>query len=187
MIFVSACNGEANSEDSSSGGGEYTLKLGSALAEDDPIYQGLVDFSESVKEKTDGDVNIEIFGNGSLGNDNDIIEQAKSGTNVAVLVDAGRLADMVPEIGVLSAPYIVDNFDEANKVVQSDLFSGWSEQLAAEQNLQVLSFNWYQGERHLLTNKEITAPEDLKGLNIRTIDAPVALSTMEALGLSPSG
>src|SRR5699024_1711538 len=88
---------------------------------------------------------------------------------------------------VLSAPYIVDNFDEANKVVQSDLFSGWSEQLAAEQNLQVLSFNWYQGERHLLTNKEITAPEDLKGLNIRTIDAPVALSTMEALGMSPSG
>ena len=146
-----------------------------------------MDFSESVKEKTGGDVNIEIFGNGSLGNDNDLIEQAKSGTNVAVLVDAGRLADMVPEIGVLSAPYIVDNFDEANKVVQSDLFSGWSEQLAAEQNLQVLSFNWYQGERHLLTNKEITAPKDLKGLNIRTIDAPVALSTMEALGMSPSG
>lgn len=187
VLFVSACSGEASSESEGSGEGQYTLKVGSALAEDDPIYKGLVNFSESVNEKTDGNVNVEIFGNGSLGNDNDLLEQAKTGTNVAVLVDSGRLADMVPEIGVLSAPYIVDNFDEANKVVQSDLFKGWSDQLAAEQNLQILSFNWYQGERHLLTNKEITKPEDLKGLKIRTIDAPVALSTMESLGMSPSG
>lgn len=186
-LFVSACSGEASSESEVSGDGQYTLKVGSALAEDDPIYKGLIDFSESVKEKTDGEVNIEIFGNGSLGNDNDIIEQAKSGTNVAVLVDSGRLADMVPEIGILSAPYIVDNFDEANKVVQSDLFNDWSDQLATEQNLQILSFNWYQGERHLLTNQEIKTPEDLNGLKIRTIDAPVALSTMESLGMSPTG
>lgn len=187
VLFVSACSGEASSESEGSGDGQYTLKVGSALAEDDPIYKGLIDFSESVKEKTDGEVNIEIFGNGSLGNDNDIIEQAKSGTNVAVLVDSGRLADMVPEIGILSAPYIVDNFDEANKVVQSDLFNDWSDQLATEQNLQILSFNWYQGERHLLTNQEIKTPEDLNGLKIRTIDAPVALSTMESLGMSPTG
>lgn len=187
VLFVSACSGEASSESEGSGEGQYTLKVGSALAEDDPIYKGLVNFSESVNEKTDGNVNVEIFGNGSLGNDNDLLEQAKTGTNVAVLVDSGRLADMVAEIGVLSAPYIVDNFDEANKVVQSELFEGWSDQLAAEQNLQILSFNWYQGERHLLTNKEITKPEDLKGLKIRTIDAPVALSTMESLGMSPSG
>lgn len=186
LIFVSACGDEA-SGDSGSEGESYTLKLGTALTDEDPIYEGLKDFSEAVKERTDGKVTIEIFGSGSLGEDNDIIEQAKTGANVAVLVDSGRLADMVPEIGILTAPYIVDNFDEANKVAQSDLFKGWSDKLATDHNLQILSFNWYQGERHMLTNKPIETPEDLEGLKIRTMGSPVALATMESLGMSPAG
>lgn len=186
LIFVSACGDEA-SGDSGSEGESYTLKLGTALTDGDPIYEGLKDFSEAVKERTDGKVTVEIFGSGSLGEDNDIIEQAKTGANVAVVVDSGRLADMVPEIGILTAPYIVDNFDEANKVAQSDLFKGWSDKLATDNNLQILSFNWYQGERHMLTNKPIETPEDLEGLKIRTMGSPVALATMESLGMSPAG
>ncbi|MFD2044636.1 C4-dicarboxylate TRAP transporter substrate-binding protein [Ornithinibacillus salinisoli] len=188
VLIVSAC-GDSDSETSgeSDGGETYTLKLGTALTEGDPIYDGLVEFSDAVNERTDGNVTVEIFGSGSLGEDNDIVEQAKTGANVAVLVDSGRLADMVPELGILSAPYVVDNFDEANKVAQSDLFKEWSDKLAEEHGLQILSFNWYQGERHMLTNEPIETPADLEGLTIRTIGAPIALQTMEALGMSPSG
>lgn len=191
MLLLTACGGKATNGESSDNKGAkgevYTLKVGTALTETDPIYQGLVALKESVAEKTNGEVNIEIFGSGSLGDDKDIIEQAKVGANVAVLVDAGRLAEMVPEIGILSAPYIVDNFEEANKVVQSDLFKGWEDKLAQEHNLQVLSFNWYQGDRHLLTNKKIEKPEDLKGLQLRTPGAPIWSETITALGASPTG
>lgn len=188
LITVSACDASGSEKSGASGSEKtYELKIGTALIEGDPIYDGLVEFSEAVNKRTDGNVTIEIFGSGSLGEDNDILEQAKTGANVAVLVDSGRLADMVPEIGILSAPYIVDNFNEANTVVQSDLFKGWSDKLAEEYNLQILSFNWYQGERHMLTNKAIKTPADLKGLKIRTIGAPIALKTMEAFGMSPSG
>jgi len=182
MVVLAACG-----EEKAAGEEVYTLKVGSALAETDPIYQGLVEFKENVAEKTDGKVEIEIFGNGSLGDDKDILEQAKVGTNVAVLVDAGRLAEMVPDIGILSAPYIVDNYAEANKVVQSDLFKGWEEELAQNHNLQVLSFNWYQGDRHLLTNEKIEKPSDLKGLKLRTPGAAVWTETITAMGASPAG
>ena len=182
MVVLAACG-----EEKAAGEEVYTLKVGSALAETDPIYQGLVEFKENVAEKTDGKVEIEIFGNGSLGDDKDILEQAKVGTNVAVLVDAGRLAEMVPDIGILSAPYIVDNYEEANKVVQSDLFKGWEEELAQNHNLQVLSFNWYQGDRHLLTNEKIEKPSDLKGLKLRTPGAAVWTETITAMGASPAG
>ncbi|WP_247747095.1 C4-dicarboxylate TRAP transporter substrate-binding protein [Alkalihalobacillus sp. BA299] len=175
----------ANNEEKSSE--VYTLKVGTALAETDPIYQGLEAFKDSVAERTNGAVEIEIFGSGSLGEDKDILEQAKVGANVAVLVDSGRLAEMVPEIGIMTAPYIVDNFSEANQVTQSDLFKGWEEKLAQDHNLQILSFNWYQGERHLLTNKPIETPEDLKGVQLRTPGAPIWLETIKAMGASPTG
>jgi TRAP-type transport system periplasmic protein len=188
MMLLAACggNGSASSGEGSKGE-KYTLKIGTALTESDPIYKGLVEFKENVAEKTNGDVEIEIFGSGSLGEDSDILEQAKVGANVAVLVDTGRLAEMVPEIGILSAPYIVDNFEEAHKVVKSDLFKEWEEKLAQEHNLQILSFNWYQGDRHLLTNKKIEKPEDLKGLQLRTPGAPIWLETIKAMGGSPTG
>ncbi|HZH58881.1 MAG TPA: TRAP transporter substrate-binding protein DctP, partial [Metabacillus sp.] len=188
MLLLTACGQKASNGESSDKKGEvYTLKVGTALTETDPIYQGLVALKESVSEKTNGEVNIEIFGSGSFGEDKDILEQAKIGANVAVLTDAGRLAEMVPEIGILSAPYVVDSYEEANKVVKSDLFKGWEEKLAQEHNLQVLSFNWYQGDRHLLTNKKIEKPEDLQGIQLRTAGAPISLETVSAMGASPVG
>lgn len=188
VLLLAACgNQETSGAGKESGGKSYTLKVGTALTESDPIYKGLLDFKEKVEERTDGNVKIEIFGSGSLGEDSDLLEQAKVGANVAVLTDAGRLQEMVPEIGILLAPYIVASYDEANKVVQSDLFTGWGETLAKSHNLQILSFNWYQGERHLLTNKKIEKPEDLKGLQLRTTGSPVALETVKAMGATPVG
>ncbi|WP_234417360.1 MULTISPECIES: C4-dicarboxylate TRAP transporter substrate-binding protein [unclassified Lysinibacillus] len=190
MIFIVVTLLAACSEDSSTEASSdkvYTLKINTALAATDPIYQGLEEFKEQVAEKTNNQVVIEIYGNGALGDDSDVLEQAKVGANVAVLVDAGRLAELVPEIGILSAPYIVDSYEEGNKVAQSDLFKGWSDKLATEHNLQILSFNWYQGDRHFLTNKKIEKPADLKGLKIRTPGATVWTETISAMGASPAG
>src|SRR5690606_8632279 len=106
---------------------------------------------------------------------------------VAVISDAGRLANMIPEIGILAAPYVADDYEEANKIVDSDLFKSWGDELAEKHNLQIISFNWYQGERHLLTNKLIETPEDLKGVQLRTPGTPVMLETIKAMGASPVG
>ncbi len=168
-------------------GKTYTLKLSTALAESDPTYKGLETFKKSVEERTNGEVKVQIYGGGSLGDDKDILEQAKVGANVAVVVDSGRLAEMVEPMGILTAPYIVDNFDEARKVVMSDLFKGWEDQLSKDHHLQILSFNWYQGERHLLTKKPILKPEDLKGVRLRTPGSPVWLETIKAMGANPTG
>lgn len=198
LLLISACGGGGSSNVSSDSNNQttsaseskspsYTLNVATALTESDPIYQGLVKFKENVESRTNGDVLIEIFGSGSLGDDSDILEQAKAGANVAVISDSGRLAEMVPEIGILAAPYIADNYEEAAKIVESDLFKSWGEELARDHNLQIISFNWYQGERHLLTNKPIETPEDLKGLQLRTPGTPVMLETISAMGASPTG
>ncbi|MFG6147501.1 C4-dicarboxylate TRAP transporter substrate-binding protein [Halobacillus sp. B23F22_1] len=188
LLIVSACS-DGSSADGEDGNEEatYKLKVGTALTESDPIYQGIEEFEKNVEEQTNGDVDIEIMGSGSLGEDSDILEQAKAGANVAVLVDSGRLAELVPEMGILSAPYIVDNYDEANTVVQSDLFKDLEEKLVEQESLDILSFNWYQGDRHILSNKKVEKPEDLKGLKLRTPEAPVWLESIKAMGGSPTG
>ncbi|WP_019155353.1 C4-dicarboxylate TRAP transporter substrate-binding protein [Robertmurraya massiliosenegalensis] len=190
MVIVSACGNKeeaSNGEKEGSNDNVYTLKLGTALTPTDPIYQGLEAFKAAVEEKTEGKVVIEIYGSGALGEDKDIVEQAIMGANVGVIVDTGRLAEMVPEIGILSAPYIVDSYEEAREVVMSDLFKGWEEKLVNDFDVEILSFNWYQGDRHLLTNKAINKPEDLQGLKLRTPGAAIWTETITAMGASPAG
>ena len=116
-----------------------------------------------------------------------MLEQARAGANVAVLVDGGRLAPFVKEFGILGAPYLVDNFDQVLRLTSSPLYKGWVDKLRNAANLQVLSFDWFQGHRHMLTNVPVKVPADLKGIRVRTPGAPVWLETVRAMGATPTG
>lgn len=164
----------------------YTLNVNSALTVDDPMFKGLNQFKAEVEKRSGGQIEVKLFPSSQLGPDEDVLEQARSGAGVAVLVDGGRLAPFVKEFGVLGAPYLANNFDEMRKVVTSPLFEGWAQKLRTASGHQIFSFNWYQGDRHLLTDKPIAKPADLSGVRMRTPGAPVWLETVRGLGATPT-
>ncbi|MDF1776856.1 MAG: C4-dicarboxylate TRAP transporter substrate-binding protein [Rhizobiaceae bacterium] len=165
---------------------DYTLSVNTALTQDDPLFKGLEAFRDNVSERTDGTVEIKIFPSSQLGKDEDVLEQARAGAPVAVVVDGGRLAVFQKEFGVLGAPFLASGYDGIRKVVTSDLFEEWVAGLHDSSGLQVLSFNWWQGERHLLTKKPITGTADLAGVRMRTPGAPVWMETIRAMGATPT-
>ena len=162
------------------------LRVNTALSTDDPMYLGLQAFQKAVEERTNGEVVVKLFTGSALGKDEDVLEQARAGAPVAVLVDGGRLAVFVEELGILGAPYLASNFDEARAVVTSELFETWVEDLRETSNHQILAFNWWQGVRHLLTNKPIAVPADLDGIRMRTPGAPSWTETVRAMGAVPT-
>lgn len=165
---------------------EYTLSINTALATNDPLYAGLESFVEAVDERSEGRLAVRLFPNSQLGPDEDVLEQARAGAPVAVVVDGGRLAVYVKEFGILGAPYLASGYDGMRKVVTSPLFAEWVEALREASGHQVLSFNWWQGERHVVANKPVATPEDLNGLRLRTPGAPVWTATVAAMGATPT-
>lgn len=188
-LVIAGCGGDSESSGSENGGGSpsHELQVGIVVSESDPMYEGLESFKENVEERTDGDLAIEIFPDSSLGDTAEIQEQAITGANVGTLADAGIMADYNPEIGILQGPYLFEDYEDIQSVTDSELFTEWEEDLSSNQNLQILSFNWYQGARHMVTQNEINTPEDMNGQSIRTIGADVFLETMEAMGANPTG
>lgn len=164
----------------------YTLNVNSSLTLDDPMFKGLNQFKAEVEKRSAGQIEVKLFPSSQLGSDEDVLEQARAGAGVAVLVDGGRLAPFVKEFGVLGAPYLANNFGEMRKVVTSPLFEGWVQKLRGASGHQILSFNWYQGDRHLLTMMPVSKPADLSGVRMRTPGAPVWLETVRALGATPT-
>lgn len=165
---------------------DYTLSVNTALATSDPLYKGLESFRDNIATASDGRLEVKLFPNSQLGPDEDVLEQARAGAPVAVVVDGGRLAVFVNEFGVLGAPYLASGYEGIRKVVTSPLFEEWVQKLHDESGHQVLSFNWWQGERELWTNKPVSTPADLAGVRMRTPGAPVWLETISAMGATPT-
>lgn len=165
---------------------DYQLNVNTALTESDPFYKGLEAFEANLEEKSGGRIEVTLYPNSQLGSNEDVQEQARVGAPVAVVTDGGRLAVFVEEFGILGAPFLADGYEGIRKVVTSDLFEEWVQELHDEAGLQVLSFNWWQGQRNLLTNKEINTPEDLAGIRMRTPGAPVWTESIRAMGATPT-
>ena len=56
-----------------------------------------------------------------LCSDEDVIEQALQGANVAVLTDCGRMGNYVKEMGILNAAYFADSYEEMEKFMNTDV------------------------------------------------------------------
>ena len=164
----------------------YELNISTALSSNNPVVHALDKFKEQIANDTNGRLIVHIFPSGQLGSTEDVMGQAKSGANVAVLVDPGRLAEYEKPLGVLSMPYIVDNYKQFGKISKSQLFKGWASALAKKSGLKLLGFNWYQGARELLTKKPVRNPADLHGIRMRTIDTPIWIKTIAAMGAKPT-
>ncbi|MDW5377112.1 C4-dicarboxylate TRAP transporter substrate-binding protein [Halomonas sp. HP20-15] len=165
---------------------DYELNLSSALSTQDPIVQAMQDAKQSIEKRTDGELTLNVFPNSQLGSDEDVVEQIRSGANIAILIDAGRLSEYQPELGILSAPYLVEDYTQYDAITQSDLYNQWVESLADNSGLRLMNYNWFQGAREMLTKEPVEKPEDLQGVRIRTINSPVWLKTIEAMGATPT-
>jgi TRAP-type C4-dicarboxylate transport system substrate-binding protein len=127
---------------------------------------------------------IEVYTSSALGSDEDVIEQALNGVNVAVLTDGGRMANYVKDIGIVGMPYIADSYEELTKITETATFKSLDAELVNE-GIRILSYNWYDGPRNFYTNKVINTPADLNGVRIRTPGAAVWSRSVASLGATP--
>jgi TRAP-type C4-dicarboxylate transport system substrate-binding protein len=162
----------------------YTLKMSTQLADNTPMVAGFRAWSVAVKERTNGRMDIEVYTSAVLGSDEDVIEQALQGVNVAVLTDGGRMANFVKDIGIVGMAYIAENYEELTKITETAAFKNLDADLVKE-GIRILSYNWYDGPRNFYTNKIINTPADLNGVRIRTPGAAVWSRSVASLGATP--
>jgi tripartite ATP-independent transporter DctP family solute receptor len=165
---------------------DYTLRLGTVLAPGDPLVVGAEAMKKAVEERSNGKVEVQIFPSSQLGDTQDMMDQAQAGSNVGTFVEASRVSVYVPEFNVLVAPYVFDSVDDLAKLVQTPTYDKWNKQLEEKTGLTLLSFNWYQGARNMLTKKPVATPADLEGVRVRTIGQPLWNKTIEAMGAVPT-
>lgn len=145
----------------------------------------LQEFSDSVKDKTDGRVNFRIFWNGTLGSQGDYLQKVQSGVISAGITNTATLENIAPEMGVLNLPYIFRSLDEYSDTMYDDNVKELIDKALSEKGMNPLGF-LSNGFRGIMTSKEIKTIDDLKGMKIRTMGSENYIRMLESFGAVPS-
>jgi tripartite ATP-independent transporter DctP family solute receptor len=164
---------------------KITIKLATVIADNEPINVYARKLADTVKERTKGQVEIQVYPNSSLGSNKDAYEQILAGAPVIGHGDAGYWQDYVADVGILNGPFLVKTPEDYNKLLKSDWYKDVSAQLE-KKGLKLLTYNWYFGERHMISKKEIRKPADMKGLKTRVPPNVMWKETIAAMGGNPT-
>lgn len=162
-----------------------TLRLGHSHSESEVPHEEMVKMAEMINEKTGGKVTVEIYPNNSIGSNEDVLEQMRAGTNLAIYADPGRLDTYVPGVSAISAPYVIEGYEDIEKLKSCATVQNWEKQLEDDFGLTVLSWNFCQGFRNIFATKGGTSPDDFREVTLRSASAPIWVATVKALGATP--
>lgn len=165
---------------------QLTIKFSNVFQPAEWNYKASEYLAEIVKEKTDGHIILEYYGQGQLDCYAASVEQAHNGAVWMGLEEPSYFADYIGDYNVLVGPMLYNNDDEYNAVMASDIVTELNERLAKEQNIRILDTHYTFGYRSVCTNKLIEKPEDLNGVILRSTESPLFIQTITALGATPS-
>ena len=160
--------------------GSYTMIVGHAQPESNPRYISMEKFAADVAEKTNGHVTVEVFGNGQLGTEKEMLEQVVQGVTQGM---RGGQFDFSPRLLMFTLPFLTNTREEVTALLQSDLAKKVSAEAEATTGTVIINLCDAGGYRQFSNNtRPITKPEDLKGLKMRTNGMKTIDMTFQAMG-----
>ncbi len=170
----------AEGEDPYAALGDFTMMIGHAQPEGNPRFVSMEKFAADVAEKTNGHVTVEVFGNGQLGTEKEMLEQVVAGTVQGM---RGGQFDFSPRLLMFTVPFLTQNRAQVTALLQSDLAKKVCAEAEGETGTVIINLCDAGGYRQFSNSKHpITKPEDLQGLKMRTNGMNTIDKTFIALG-----
>ncbi|SFC79597.1 DctP family TRAP transporter solute-binding subunit [Tropicimonas isoalkanivorans] len=146
-------------------------------------------FKSLVESNSNGEIEVQLFPNGQLGKDNEVIEQVRGGLVESTISSAGGIAQHYPLVGVFDIPFAFPNIGVASKVITKDSAFGekFVGDLESKTGLKVLGLLDSGGFFAFTNSKQpITSVADMEGLRIRTMTLPTHEAIVSSLGGQPT-
>ncbi|MFM8609667.1 MAG: TRAP transporter substrate-binding protein [Burkholderiaceae bacterium] len=161
---------------------QTTMRISISVAQNSHQGVGIDTFAREVEKRTNGRYKIQTFYSGSLGGERESIEAVQLGTQELTLTSTGPVPNFVPEARILDIPFLFRDKAHARAVLDGAI---GQEMLGKFESKGFKALAWAEnGVRHMTNNKRpVNAPDDLKGLKMRTMENPVHVTAYKGLGI----
>ncbi len=186
VLMVSSLAFAGGQKEGKDEGKTYLFRIGHVLQESTPSHIMLVDgFKKYVEKESEGRIKVELYPNGSLGGERKMVESAQIGTLDIAYVTTALLANFDEKFLIFDLPFLFNDLSIARKALAGDLGNAVGGELDSVK-LKLLGYA-ENGFRHISNDvRPIYAPEDLKGIKIRTMENPIHMMSFRLLGASPT-
>jgi TRAP-type C4-dicarboxylate transport system substrate-binding protein len=124
LVTATGCSSQQDTTASSQQGAPaktVTLRLAHVTAENSHFDYAAKKFKEIVERESQGTIKVEIFPNGQLGQEREVLENLQNGVIDMTITGHDPLAMFAPKISALGMPYIFKDADHAFRVVDGPL------------------------------------------------------------------
>lgn len=179
VLYGTVLAGAASAQD-------FKLRFATSVAnQQEASFKEMQAFAQRVKERSGSRLDLQLYSGEQLGAQKKVNEMISSGANMMNMTDYGQLGQFVPDAGVLAGPYIFGDLSQAERMFKSPVFKDLSERLE-QKGIKIIMANGLFGARHMLADKPIQKPDDLKGMTMRVPPSPIMVETFKTFGARPT-
>lgn len=146
-----------------------------------PVTVAMESFIKEAEKATDGRVSGRVYNGAILGSQEDAIQMMQVGGIDFAEFNLGPIGASVPEVNVVSLPFIFKSVEHMHRVMDGPVGDELSK---AMEKKGIISLAWYDsGSRSFYdSRKPIKTPEDMKGMKFRVMNNELYVGMVEALG-----
>lgn len=161
-------------------------RLATIQPPDSPLGKTAAKFADLVKEKSGGQVIIDVFPASQLGNEKDMIDGVELGTIDFTFAGTAEWAKREKAMLVFEAPFVYRDREHLMAFYASPAGREVIRRLTEKTGVRSLGFLYY-GTRHVTTGKiAAETPADFSGVKLRCPDQPLYVQTVRAMGADPA-
>ncbi|HIW21740.1 MAG TPA: TRAP transporter substrate-binding protein [Candidatus Dorea intestinavium] len=188
-LMLSGC-GEGNqtkTKKSANTQPKIVLKAGELSPDDNINTEVMQYFCDEVKKLSDGEMEVELYSGGQLGDERTEIQAVQMGALDAFRANTLTMGDFgVKEMNVFGLPYLFQGREHLWKALKSEtgreILKGLEKNKTSMIGLGFVD----EGSRNFFAKKEIKSPEDLKGMKMRVAETSILMDTVKCFGASPT-
>jgi tripartite ATP-independent transporter DctP family solute receptor len=162
--------------------GATRLRLAHGLPPSHPVHSAMTNLASLVQERSQGELTINVFADGVLGEEPALLDQVRTGTLDLTKVSATLLAPLAPEFQLFDIPFLFRDRHHGRRVLDGPL----GQRLLDRTGPQMRGLCFYDaGARSFYGTKAIEVADDLAGLKVRVQPSPSTIRMIQLLKARP--
>ena len=163
-----------------------TLHGAVQFADEHTFNKTLLKFEELTRKYYGKPVTFALHRNSELGTEKDYFAYLNQGISVDyAIVSPSHMSTFAKAAPLMDMPFLFRDIDHWNKVMAADVLKPLADDVAKKADVMILGYAG-GGTRNLIVNKPVRNLQELKGLSIRVMGAPVQTKIFMALSAAPT-
>lgn len=143
-------------------------------------------FVKALDEKSGGAMSAKLFLNGQLGDEQDTVSAAATGTLDFSILAINNITPFSPSVGTLTLPYVLLSQEDAETITQGPIGQQLVDRTVEDAGVRIIGWA-YSGFRVLTNSKHpVKTVADLQDLVVRVPKNEIMIETYKSWGVNPT-